>query len=152
MALRKHDVADRMHSAAIHLLRRLREADAKTGMTPARLSALSVLVFGGPSTLSDLAKTEGVTAPTMTRLVQGLETDGFVVRRSDPDDRRAVILCASKRGTETLQRARARRLQAFDALLDGATPTDIQTLDRAARLIEKLASCSPPFGDYRGQS
>jgi hypothetical protein len=69
MALRKRDVADRMHSAAIHLLRRVREADAKTGMTPARLSALSLLVFGGPCTLSDLAKNEGVTP---TRLMQGL--------------------------------------------------------------------------------
>jgi DNA-binding MarR family transcriptional regulator len=139
MALRKRDVADRMHSAAIHLLRRLREADAKTGMTPARLSVLSVLVFGGPCTLSDLAKTEGVTAPTMTRLVQGLESDGFVVRRSDSDDRRAVILYATKRGAKTLQDGRARRVQAFEALLERATPTDIQTLDRAARLIEELA-------------
>jgi DNA-binding MarR family transcriptional regulator len=140
MAARKRDVADRMHSAAIHLLRRLREADAQTGMTPARLSALSVLVFGGPCTLSDLAKTEGVTAPTMTRLVQGLENDGLVVRHLDTDDRRAVILRASKRGAETLHDGRARRVEAFEALLERATPADIQTLDRAARLIEKLAS------------
>ncbi len=139
MALRKGDVADRLHSAAIHLLRRLREADSKTGMTPARLSALSVLVFGGPCTLSELAKIEGVTAPTMTRLVQGLESDGFVVRRDDPADRRAVILRASKRGTEMLQDGRARRVEALEALLESATPTDIQTLDRSARLIEKLA-------------
>jgi DNA-binding MarR family transcriptional regulator len=140
MAPRKRDVADRMHSAAIHLLRRLREADANTGMTPARLSALSVLVFGGPCTLSNLAKTEGVTAPTMSRLVQGLENDGLVVRRLDPDDGRAFILRASKRGTEVLRSGRARRVEAFEALLERATPADIQTLDRAARLIEMLAS------------
>jgi DNA-binding MarR family transcriptional regulator len=132
-----------MHSAAIHLLRRLREADARTGMTPARLSALSVLVFGGPCTLSALAKSEGVTAPTMTRLVQGLESDGLVVRRSAPDDRRAAILRSSKRGTDILREGRARRVDAFEALLEHATPADVQTLDRAARLIEKLAKGGP---------
>ena len=43
-------IADRLHSAAIHLLRRVRQQDTATGEGPARLSALSVLVFGGPMT------------------------------------------------------------------------------------------------------
>ncbi len=45
-------IADRLHSAAIHLLRRVRKQDAASGEGPARLSALSVLVFGGPMTLA----------------------------------------------------------------------------------------------------
>ena len=72
----------------------------------------------------------------MSRLVQGLESDGFVVRRSAPDDRRAAILRASKRGTDVLRAGRAQRVQAFEALLERTTLADIQTLDRAARLIE----------------
>jgi len=50
------DVADRLHSAAIHLLRRLRRQDDAMGLTPARASALSILVFGGPATLTMLAR------------------------------------------------------------------------------------------------
>jgi len=61
-------VADRLHSAAIHLLRRVRKQDAVSGVGPAQLSALSVLVFGGPKTLGDLAAQEpsgnGVEAAT----------------------------------------------------------------------------------------
>ena len=62
-------VADRLHSAAIHLLRRVRQQDVATGEGPARLSALSVLVFGGPKTLGELAAAEQVKPPTMSRIV-----------------------------------------------------------------------------------
>src|SRR5215218_8569721 len=81
---RAFDVADRLHSAAIHLLRRLRVQDAATGVSGPRLSALSVLVFGGPRTVSALAAAEQVRVPTMTRLVQGLKREGLVTTEVDP--------------------------------------------------------------------
>jgi len=40
-------VAEQMHSAAIHLLRKLRREDAQSGLNAPRLSALSVIVFAG---------------------------------------------------------------------------------------------------------
>src|SRR5438046_9815051 len=79
-------VADRLHSAAIHLLRRLRRQDDALGLTPARASALSIMVFGGPVTLGQLAPAEQVSAPTTTRLVIGMERDGLVRRQEEPDD------------------------------------------------------------------
>src|SRR5947208_16870395 len=79
-------VADRLHSAALHLLRRLRAEDDELGVSPPRLSALSVVVFGGPLTIGALAEAEGVKPPTMTRLVDGLEREGLVTRESDPAD------------------------------------------------------------------
>src|SRR4051794_5556540 len=87
-------VADRLHSAAIHLLRRLRVADAASGLTAPRLSALSVLVFGGPQTITSLAAAEQVRLPTMTRLVQGLEREKLVTYAPDPEDRRRVVVRA----------------------------------------------------------
>src|ERR1700724_1673699 len=71
------EVAERLHSAAIHLLRRVRKQDLATGEGPARLSALSVLVFGGPMTLRQLAAAQPVKPPTMTRIVNGLERSGL---------------------------------------------------------------------------
>jgi hypothetical protein len=66
---KRREAADRIHSAAIHLLRRVREVDTKTmGLSPARASALSVLVFGGARSLTELAEAERVTAATMSRL------------------------------------------------------------------------------------
>ena len=82
--------ADRFHSAAIHALRYAAREDPASGLSAARLSALSVLVFGGPKTLGELAATEQVRPPTMTRIIHALEADGCVRRTSDPDDRRVT--------------------------------------------------------------
>ena len=96
------ETADRLHSAAIHLLRRLRVRDRKSGVGPAQLSALSVLVFGGPRSLGELADAEQVRPPTMSRIVAGLESAGLVRRHATEDGRR-VRLEASAKGTKILQ-------------------------------------------------
>src|SRR5436305_5858136 len=92
------EVADRLHSAAIHLLRHVRKQDTKTGEGPARLSALSVLVFGGPMTLGQLAAAEQVRPPTMTRIVTGLERSGLAERVQDEEDARRVKIHATAEG------------------------------------------------------
>src|ERR1700732_3646348 len=56
-------IADLLHSAAIHLLRKVRAQDRTAGIGPAQLSALSVLVFDGPRSLKELAEGEQVSAP-----------------------------------------------------------------------------------------
>src|SRR5918998_5384942 len=81
-------LADRLHSSAIHLLRRLRRVDTKTGLSGPRLSALSVVVFGGPLTLGELAAAEQVKPPTMTRLLRALEAQRLVTRATDERDGR----------------------------------------------------------------
>src|SRR5918992_6011054 len=89
--------ADRLHSASIHLLRSVRASDTETGLSPARLSALSVLVFGGSRTISELAAAEQVRLPTMSAIVRGLEEDELVRRASDPNDRRTARIHATAR-------------------------------------------------------
>src|SRR5258708_35897082 len=91
-------VADRLHSAAIHLLRRVRKQDSATGEGPARLSALSVLVFGGPKTLGDLAAAEQVKPPTMSRIVAGLARSRLVAITTDPHDARRMHIHATSKG------------------------------------------------------
>src|SRR5262247_2390998 len=105
-------VADRLHSAAIHLLRGLRRQDAAWG-GPAKLSALSVLVFGGPRTVGALARAEQVRLPTMSRLVAALEHDGLAARTPDPADGRASRVHPTARGRSVLHRGRARRVAAL---------------------------------------
>src|SRR5690349_24381297 len=110
------ETADKLHSAAIHLLRRLRVRDRESGIGPAQLSALSVLVFGGPRTLGELAAAEQVRPPTMTRIVQGLEAAGLVRRRRDADDGRVHRLHATARGRRVMQRGRERRVENLSTL------------------------------------
>jgi DNA-binding MarR family transcriptional regulator len=131
-------VADRLHSAAIHLLRRLRVVDAASGLTAPRLSVLSVLVFGGRQTITALAAAEQVRLPTMTRLVQGLERDRLVRCSPDPADRRRVIVVATARGAKILHEGRARRVEQLAAQLARLAPADLASLEHAATLLEAL--------------
>src|SRR2546427_12004623 len=103
------DVADRLHSAAIHLLRQVRKQDVATREAPARLSALSVLVFGGPVTLGQLAAADQVNPPTMTRIVTGLERSSLAERVDDAEDAPRVRQRATAKGVRALPQARGRR-------------------------------------------
>jgi DNA-binding MarR family transcriptional regulator len=137
------DVADRLHSAAIHLLRRVRKVDQASGLTAARLSALSVLVFGGPTSLGALARAEQVSAPTMSRLVRGLERDGLVVREAHERDGRSVLLTATDEGRRILVEGRERRISELVGLFDGLTAGELATLASAAAIVED-AIARPP--------
>lgn len=133
------DTADRLHSAAIHLLRRLRREDDASGLGAPRLSALSVLVFGGPRTIGELAKAEQVRVPTMSRLVAALEADGLLRRVADPADRRIARLEATASGRELLHAGRRRRVAALAADVGRLTARERRTLVVAIPLVEKLA-------------
>jgi DNA-binding MarR family transcriptional regulator len=132
-------VADRLHSAALHLLRRLRIEDDVLGVSPPRLSALSVVVSAGPLAIGALATAEGVAAPTMTRLVDGLEHDGFVRRRRDPADARGVLVEATPAGKRILTRGRAQRVQTLAAGLAALSDDELAAIGRGAELIERVS-------------
>jgi len=134
------DLADRLHSAAIHVLRRVAREDAASGLGGPALSALSVVVFGGPISLGRLAEAERVRPPTMTRTVQGLEAAGLVVREPDEEDGRVVQVRASPKGSEVLQAARTRRVAALAAALDALPERDLRTLERSADLLERVVA------------
>src|SRR3979490_1835302 len=96
-------LADRLHSSAIHLLRRVRKQDAATGEGPARLSALSVLVYGGPMTLGQLATAEQVKPRTMSQIVAGLKCSGLARIAEDTRDARRIRVSVTAKGKRVLQ-------------------------------------------------
>jgi DNA-binding MarR family transcriptional regulator len=131
-------VADRLHSAAIHLLRRLRVEDEALGISAPRLSVLSVLVFAGPKRIGELARMEQVEPPTMTRLVDGLVRDGLAVREPDPDDARAVRVRATPTGARTLRRGRARRVETLRSTLATLSPGELAALGEGVDVLERI--------------
>ena len=135
----RENVADSLHSAAIRLLRGVRKEDVRSGLGPARLSALSVLVFAGPMRLSDLARIEQVRPPTMTKVVAGLEARGLVRRRADIEDARAVRMEATTRGKKLLQEGRRRRVARLAKALDGLSSDELDLVRRAAAVIERVS-------------
>jgi DNA-binding MarR family transcriptional regulator len=133
------EVADRLHSAAIHLLRHARKRDVAAGIGPAQLSALSVLVFGGPMALGQLAAAEQVKAPTMSRIVAGLKRSALARIETDAQDARRILVTATAKGERLLQHARVRRIQLLAEGLGALQEAQLHTLLRAAQLMEKAA-------------
>ena len=132
-------VADRLHSAAIHLLRRVRTRDTESGVGPAQLSALSVLVFAGPRSLGELAAAEQVRPPTMSRIVAGLMRAGLVRRHITKEDRRRLRLEATAKGTDMLWAARKRRVESLAATLRSLPADQVEQLREAAELMDQLS-------------
>jgi DNA-binding MarR family transcriptional regulator len=131
-------LADDLHSASIHLLRRVRREDEATGLSPARLSALSVVVFGGPVRISSLARAEQVRTATMTPIVAALEREGLVTRQTDHADARAVILRATPKGARLMAEGRARRVATLAAELRRLSAPERATLNAAVRILRRV--------------
>ncbi len=133
------DLADRIHAAALHLLRRLRREDDASGLPAPQLSALSVIVFGGPITLGDLARAEQVRPPTISKLIVALAAQALVVRVIDTADKRIVRVKATPRGTKLLHDGRQRRVAALVASLSALPARDRALLARALPVLENIS-------------
>lgn len=129
-------LADRLHSAAIHLLRRVRREDQALGLSAARLSALSVVVFAGPIRISALARAEQVQTPTMTPIVAALERDGLVTRETDTSDARAALLRATPKGARLMAEGRARRVALLAADLAALSARERAVIAEAVEILE----------------
>jgi DNA-binding MarR family transcriptional regulator len=130
--------ADRLHSAAIHLLRWLRTRDLEAGVGPAQLSALSVLVFAGPKSLARLAEAEQVKPPTMSRIVDGLVRANLATTATDQRDRRGIVICASQQGIRTMKRTRRRRVETLAGAVRRLSTEEIAGLKKAAEIMESF--------------
>ncbi len=133
------EVADRLHSAAIHLLRHVRVEDVGTGLSAPRLSALSVIVFAGPISISALADAEQVRPPTISRLVKELEWQGLVTRERDSEDRRVQWIRATAKGRKLLFEGKERRVARLASGIAQLTREERATVAGAAAIIERLS-------------
>lgn len=132
-------LAEHLHSAAIHLLRRLRIQDLAAGIGPAKLSALSVLVFSGrPLSLAELAQAEQVKNPTMSRLVSAMERDGLVRTSVAKEDARAIQITASAKGRDLLLAGKQRRVTSLARALGGLSQSQISEMRKATDLLREV--------------
>ena len=132
------ELADRLHSAAIRLLRTVRSVDMESGISGPRLSVLSVLVFRGPATITELAHAEQVKPPTISRMIKDMEWAGLVERRPDPSDGRVHRIRATRRGRGVLHEGRVRRVNALAESLKALDQNDRDTVAAAVTILERL--------------
>jgi len=133
----ERETADRLHSAAIHLLRRVRRNDAQTGVPAAQLSALSVLM-GGPRTLGELASAEQVRPPTMSKLVTEMVSAGLLRRTGDPEDARVVRVDMTTKGRRLLAKGRELRIADIERRLRAQGPQGVAAVAGAVDVIERM--------------
>ncbi len=132
------ELADGLHSAAIRLLRTVRRVDQQSGLSPARLSALSVVMFAGPLTVGRLAAAEGVRSPTMTGIVNGLVEEELVERRRAAGDLRSVEVAITAKGRRLFNAARRRRVEAVAQLVDGLPHSDLVLLEQTSAVLRRI--------------
>lgn len=149
-------IANLIHGAAIRLLRVVRREDAAAGLSAPQLSALSVLVYGGPQSMSALAAAEQVRPPTMSRLVDDLERLGLAERLSSQGDRRVNLVRITNAGRTLLEQGRRKRLARLVEVLAGTTQGERRALNSAAltivRLTEPALIGSNKSGERRAQT
>jgi DNA-binding MarR family transcriptional regulator len=131
-------LANGLHSAAIHLLRRLRREDDASGLSAPLLSALSVVYFSGGITVTELAAAEQVRAPTMTRVVQDLEAAGLVKRVADASDGRVSRIRATAKGERIMKEGRSRRVHALEAELKKLTAKERSSLAEGVQILTRV--------------
>lgn len=134
------EVATALHRAAIRLLRTVRIADDETGVSAPKLSALSVLTFGGAQSLTGLARAEQVTSATMSKLVSDLEADGLVAKRVDKEDRRGLRIEVTAKGRALMEEGRKRRLALLNTRIAKLTREERAQLAEASALMMRLAA------------
>lgn len=138
------DAADRLHSAAIHLLRRVRREDTSAGLSAPQLSALSVIVFRGSLTLGELAHAEQVRPPTITRIVAALEAQGLATSTPRESDRRVTVVRVTPKGERLLEEGRRRRVAALASEIVTLPTRELALLERAIDILERLVGPRMP--------
>jgi DNA-binding MarR family transcriptional regulator len=130
--------AARLRVAVLRLSRRLRKHDL-AGLTPSQLSTLSYVGSSGPVRLGDLAAAERIAPSTLTRLVNVLESRGYVQRQPAPDDARASLVSVTDSGLAALQRIRAEGTAMLAEILQTLPPHQLAALEVALPALESLA-------------
>lgn len=148
-----NNVANHLHSIAIHVLRRARARDRESGLTPERLSLLSILAFAGPKSISELAAIEMVSLPAITRIVNYLEGLGLVARDRTSDDGRVVRVKATQQGLDLMEEGRRRRVEHVANELEGLGHLELRVVAEATELLSRLDEryTPPPAREAKAQ-
>ena len=107
-------------------------------MSAPRLSVLAVLASGGAKSLADLAAAQAVRAPTMSRIVEALVSEGLATREADPSNRRKVRIAATDEGRRRLEAGRERRVRALRERLRRLADSEQRALARGVEVLERV--------------
>lgn len=132
--------ASQLRIATFRLARRMRTQRAIDSMSDGQFAVLAALWTHGPHTLGELADRERVSAPSMNRTVNCLQDSGYIVRSADETDGRKVVISLTDEGRAVVDETARRRDAWVEAALADLTPTERETIARAAELMERMVA------------
>ena len=142
--LRSGEIAELLHERFSRLSRQLRHMELPAGMTPERLSTLSVIDRHGPISVTALADREMVRPATMSRMVSALVDEGLVRRREDKADGRGVLVSVTATGRRIYRKAQQQRLEQLAEALNELTPDQLSAMRELATILERRTSLLTP--------
>lgn len=144
------EIAERLRHSVTRLARLLRQQD-EGGFGATLTAALASVKNRGPLTLGELAACEQVAPPTMTKVVEKLEAQGFVTRRVDPLDRRVSRVTVTAAGRRHLDATRQRRTAWLAGRLDHLPADQLERLMEALDVLETLIAVDTAVADASGR-
>lgn len=133
-------LAVELRIALLKTARRLRSMKSLDELSDGQFSVLAHLHVHGPRTPGELADTEHVRPPSMTRTINALVESGLVQRTDHPTDRRQVLISLSEAGRAAVEETRLRRAQWLGGRLELLSPDERATLADAARILRQVIS------------
>ena len=132
-------LAHELRPVVMRLARSLRHIrDDSLDLQSNQLSAMAVLLNDGDMLMGELAATEKVQPPSMTRIVNGLEQRGYVARRPDPRDGRQCLVTLTRAGREVILANRRRRDEWLTVRIAELDPAEREVLRQALPILAKV--------------
>ena len=134
-------LASELRTGVMRLRRRLAlERHPDNELSLGAMAVLGALAVRDGQTVGELARGERVQPPSMTRTVNCLEDDGYVVRGTSDADGRLVVVKITDQGRDTVLADRRRRDAWLTQRLAELDAGDRDVLRRAAPILDRLAN------------
>lgn len=107
-------------------------------LTPAQYYLLLALSHQRGLGVGDMAAAAGCTSPTATRMLDGLERDGVVVREPSSEDRRRTVVSLTAKGKRLLAQQRRENEKKKQRLYDQLSSVERRETENALRRLASV--------------
>jgi len=128
---------DRLRLVLLRLARKIRTSSVDR-ITPSQLAVLATVSRNGRLTIGQIAESEHVKPPSVSKIVAALEQVGFLTREADPDDRRCAFITVTADGAAYLDEVRVAGRTWLASQLADLGADDVDAIATMLPVLERL--------------
>lgn len=125
--------------AVVQLVRRVRAAAASQELSLTESAVVARLDRGGPATIADLARAEGMRPQSMGTTISSLEEMGMVERKPHPTDGRQMNIEVTAKGRAMRKAAKFEKYTWLTQAIAQLGESERETLFKAGEIIRRLS-------------